>query len=526
MSRPYLLSTDSTDNLLGDEERRQRHRPTIQLEAQSTPSGGRGSSSGRFQRSRSVRYVAAQYEHGTDKARQFWGRLSGKGRRRIGWGESFQSIAVSSWLNVLFVIIPIAWASYWADWGQTLTFALCLIAIVPLERMLEWGGEQMSLYLGRDFGDLLIVTLNNTVVASLAIVLLMKCDLRLLQSTVIGTIVLHLLLVPGTAFLIGGSDIRHQTLRPHHANLNHSLLLVGVLAIMLPTALFSTLDQGADTLAEDSATAASELVSDATAGILHISRGIAVILLVVYVASRFYLHNPPPHHATATTPQDEHPAIKHEEARLLAEEPKTNPWACMLVLLVTVAMMAVTADFLVESIEHIHKEGGRSEEWFGLVVLPNLLKFSADGVVITLFLLKSAYGSIVGKKTQTPSMLARGRAIDLSIQFILWWMPFLVLLGWWTTKPMHLLFDYFEVALLLGTCLLVNYITADARTNWVEGLIMIAFYVMIAVTAWFYPGESEEHFKLTLQCPGSVTDAVARGGETGAELLRRAMRAL
>ncbi len=194
MSRPYLLSSDSTDNLLGDEEQRQRHRPTIQLEAQSTPSGGRGSSSGRFQRSRSVRYVAAQYEHGTDKARQFWGRLSGKGRRRIGWGESFQSIAVSSCeyfsqfssfslttcgigLNVLFVIVPIAWASYWAHWGQTLTFAcecacavsresllipdsVGLIAIIPLEHMLDWGGEQMSLYLGRDFGDLLIVTLS------------------------------------------------------------------------------------------------------------------------------------------------------------------------------------------------------------------------------------------------------------------------------------------------------------------------------------------------------------------------------
>ncbi len=197
MSQPYLLSTDSTENLLGDEERGQRHRPTIQLEAQSTPSGDRGSSSGRFQRSRSVRYVAAQYEHGTDKARQFWGRLSGRGRRRIGWGESFRSIALSSCeyfsqfssfslttratygigLNVLFVIIPIAWASYWAEWGQTLTFAcecacavsresllipdsVCLIAIIPLEHMLDSGGEQMSLYLGRDFGDLLIVTLN------------------------------------------------------------------------------------------------------------------------------------------------------------------------------------------------------------------------------------------------------------------------------------------------------------------------------------------------------------------------------
>ena len=75
----------------------------------------------------------------------------------------------------------------------------------------------------------------------------------------------------------------------------------------------------------------------------------------------------------------------------------------------------------------------------------------------------------------------------------------MVLLGWWIGKPMHLLFgacvracsgslvesaltcipDYFEVALLLGSCFLVNYITADAKTNWVEGLIMISFYVMI-----------------------------------------------
>ena len=46
------------------------------------------------------------------------------------------------------------------------------------------------------------------------------------------------------------------------------------------------------------------------------------------------------------TPIDAHPAIKHEEARLLAEEPKTNAWACMLVLTLTVAMMAATADFV------------------------------------------------------------------------------------------------------------------------------------------------------------------------------------
>lgn len=39
--------------------------------------------------------------------------------------------------------------------------------------------------------------------------------------------------------------------------------------------------------------------------------------------------------------------------------------------------------------------------------------------------------------------------------------------------------DLYEVALALGACFLVNYVTADAKTNWVEGFMMVSFYVMI-----------------------------------------------
>ena len=39
------------------------------------------------------------------------------------------------------------------------------------------------------------------------------------------------------------------------------------------------------------------------------------------------------------------------------------------------------------------------------------------------------------------------------------------------------------MALLFGSCFLVNYVTADAKTNWVEGLIMVSFYVMIVRAA-------------------------------------------
>lgn len=43
----------------------------------------------------------------------------------------------------------------------------------------------------------------------------------------------------------------------------------------------------------------------------------------------------------------------------------------------------------------------------------------------------------------------------------------------------HTFLDLFEVTVLIGSCFLVNYVTADAKTNWAEGTVMIAFYLMI-----------------------------------------------
>jgi len=67
---------------------------------------------------------------------------------------------------------------------------------------------------------------------------------------------------------------------------------------------------------------------------------------------------------------------------------------------------------------------------------------------------------------------------------------------------MILLFDLFEVALLIGACFIVNYVTADSKTNYVEGYAMVAFYVMIALCTWFYDGQTELNDVLT--GPGST----------------------
>ena len=60
----------------------------------------------------------------------------------------------------------------------------------------------------------------------LAIILLLRCELRLLQSTIVGVVLLHLLLVPGTSFLTGGTRLLQQHLDPHRVRLNHMLLII------------------------------------------------------------------------------------------------------------------------------------------------------------------------------------------------------------------------------------------------------------------------------------------------------------
>jgi len=46
----------------------------------------------------------------------------------------------------------------------------------------------------------------------------------------VGVVILHLLLVPGTAFVIGGARVIQQDLHPHLTQLNHSLLTLGLVA--------------------------------------------------------------------------------------------------------------------------------------------------------------------------------------------------------------------------------------------------------------------------------------------------------
>ncbi|KAL1666757.1 XRN 5'-3' exonuclease N-terminus-domain-containing protein [Schizophyllum commune] len=448
---------------------------------------------------------------------RFKNRFNRVGRRKIGIAESLKNLAKQSWLNTFIVFIPIGWVTHFLEVHRspvgvphTVVFIFNFLAIIPLAKLFEYGGEQMSYYVGKELGDLIIISLNNVIEATLAIILLNKCELRLLQSTIIGVVILHLLLIPGVSFIIGGARVMHQELAPHHSELNQALLTVGVVCLLLPAAFFAAIDRGTAAAAELGS--AESAVSDASrATFLSISHGLAIILLVVYICSRIYLHNPPGDDNALRPREDAPEEHKREEKHLEEGDPEMSPWVCIAMLVVTIGIMAATAEWLVDSIEYV-REGGRiTEEWFGLILLP-IVSFSADAAVAAAFFVRYLFKSYLGKPTPI-STLAQARTIDMAIQFILFWMPFFVLIAWWSNRPLTLLFDLYEVAVIIGSCFIVNYVTADSKTNWAEGAALVAFYAMIALTTWFYAGQEEIHHIAI--CTAVVASGAAEGG--GAE---------
>lgn len=72
--------------------------------------------------------------------------------------------------------------------------------------------------------------------------------------------------------------------------------------------------------------------------------------------------------------------------------------------------------------------------------------------------------------------LSIGVAVGSSIQIALFVIPVLVILAWALGKPLSLLFDPFESVTLFLAVLLAHFTMADAKSNWLEGFILMAAY--------------------------------------------------
>jgi Ca2+:H+ antiporter len=89
--------------------------------------------------------------------------------------------------------------------------------------------------------------------------------------------------------------------------------------------------------------------------------------------------------------------------------------------------------------------------------------------------------------------LAIGVAVGSSMQIALFVLPLMVVISWCGLgeDAMTLDFDGFQVAVLFIAVLLVNYLIQDGESHWLEGILLMAVYIIIAVSAWFYPAAGD-----------------------------------
>ncbi|EIM91413.1 calcium/proton exchanger [Stereum hirsutum FP-91666 SS1] len=459
--------------------------------------------------------------------------------------DSLLAILKTSWLNLLLVFIPLSWAFNFAmPDSYTLVFVFSFLAIIPLAKLLAFATDELSMRVGQTLAGLLNATLGNAVELIVAILALIKCELTIVQSSLVGSILSNLLLVLGMCFFAGGTRFSEQGFGLSATQLNSSLLTLSVIAVLLPAAFHSAvtpLNRYTDPL------------TDAQEGkdILSISHGVAIILLFIYgcyIYFQLFSHRalyeddhpnvlatiPYPNHVDrmkkhkksassraatpvpgdregAPSPSPTHPThgsvpstpngtttalagpsadMKETDRQSLGrqslgvpgseedeeeEKPMMSVPMTIALLAVVTVLVAVTAEWLVDSINGLVDQGGISREFVGLILLPIVGNAAEHVTAVTV--------SVKDKLT-----LSLGVAVGSSIQIALFVIPFIVTLGWMMGKPLTLLFDPFESIVLFLAVLTVNYVVQDGKSNWLEGMILMCLYVIIAVVFWFYPG--------------------------------------
>ena len=426
------------------------------------------------------------YNNGKDK--------NGKEKKKFTPMSQVRATLFNSWINVLLIFSPLGIAVYYAHVAPVAVFVINFIAIIPLAAMLSYATEEIALRTGEVIGGLLNASFGNAVELIVSIIALAKNQVLIVQTSLIGSMLSNLLLVMGMCFFFGGINRTEQAFNITVAQTASSLLFLAVSSLIIPTAFEQWARTGNN--ASSTTTATTE---DAKPGVAELSRGTAILLLIVYACYLFFqlkshkeVYNAPSA-KTETRPVGEKfknavipdkirskkpatpPSPEPKEDDDEPEEPQLSIMTAVLTLAASTVLVALNAEYLVDSINAITCGGGISKNFVGLILLPIVGNAAEHATAVT-----------VAVKDKMD--LAIGVAVGSSIQIALLVLPFTVVLGWIIGKDdMTLFFDGFQIAVLFVAVLLVNYLIADGKSHYLEGILLMILYIIIAVAAWFYP---------------------------------------
>ncbi|RDB21333.1 Vacuolar calcium ion transporter [Hypsizygus marmoreus] len=384
--------------------------------------------------------------NGSSRHRSFSQRFSTlvKAEGEPSWIASYKWFIFGSYLNILLIFIPLSFLSHHLNWDAALRFSFSFIAIVPLAKLLGDATEQMSTKLGPTLAGLLNASFGNAVEIIVGIAALLQGELRIVQTSMLGSILSNILLVLGCSFIAAGFKFKESTFQVTGAQASASFMTLACITLVIPAAYHSTQAKGGDPTAE--------------AGLLIISRGTSILLLGVYVAYLFFQLKT---HADLFEPE-----FKVEE-----EEPKMSVVASGAALLGVTLITSFCADYLVASIEETAQRYSIPKPFIGLILLP-IVANAAEHVTAVFMALKNRME------------ISIAICVGSSIQIAAFVVPLLVIIGWTTGHQLSLFFANFETIVFFAAILLVNTLIQDGRSNYLEGIMLVTLYLVIALSFW------------------------------------------
>lgn len=377
--------------------------------------------------------------------------------------ESFRWLLFSSKINVLLVFVPLGLLAEWLHWGPLAIFVLNFLAIVPLAKLLGDATEQVSLRLGATLGGLLNATFGNAVELIVGIVALLQGQLRIVQMSLAGSILSNLLLVLGFSFFAGGLFQPENSFAQTAAQASGSIMTLGCFTMVLPAAYWGAMRGNAKEMVLNAFTKPIDMEPDfdAMQGILFISRGTAMILILIYVGYLVF---------QLRTHSFLYEAEEMEEGETQEMSSRSAIVALFLITLVT----SFNADYLVSAIDDVANNYHISKVFIGTILLP-IVGNAAEHVTSVFMAAKNKME------------IALSVAIGSSVQICLGMMPVLVLVGWMVGEPLSLYFHDFETITLVISVILVNSLIQDGKSNYLEGALLLALYFVIALSFWVQP---------------------------------------
>jgi Ca2+:H+ antiporter len=78
--------------------------------------------------------------------------------------------------------------------------------------------------------------------------------------------------------------------------------------------------------------------------------------------------------------------------------------------------------------------------------------------------------------------------VGSSLQIAMFVAPVLVFISYLFGTPLNLIFTPFEVAAVTLSVLIVGFVAMDGESHWMEGVMLVGVYVILAIAFFFLPG--------------------------------------